>query len=127
AAAVAIIMRGYIVRLLLGFGDQVTADVLGWLSGVIIAQSVFYIVARIFYSLEDTRTPLFTSLMTLGLNIIFSQALAREFGVPGLAMSISFVITVELLFLMYMLRRKIGPYGLTGIARTFLKIFTAAS
>jgi putative peptidoglycan lipid II flippase len=120
-------MRGYIVRLLLGFGDQVTADVLGWLSGVIIAQSVFYVVARIFYALEDTRTPLFTSLMTLGLNVFFSFWMAKEFGVPGLAMAISLVTSIELLFLLFMLKRKIGDYGIRAIAWLAAKVFFAAA
>ncbi len=127
AAAVAVIMRGYIVRLLLGFGDQVTADVLGWLSGVIIAQSVFYVAARIFYALEDTRTPLFTSLMTLGLNVFFSFWMAKEFGVPGLAMAISLVTSIELLFLLFMLKRKIGDYGVRAIAWLAAKVFFAAA
>lgn len=127
AAAVAVVMRGYIVRLLLGFGDQATADVLGWLAGVIVAQSVFYVVARVFYALEDTRTPLFTSLMTLALNIFFSYWLAGEYGVPGLAMAISLVTSIELLFLLYMLKRKIGDFGLRTIALQASKVLVAAS
>ncbi|MBP9827450.1 murein biosynthesis integral membrane protein MurJ [Candidatus Saccharibacteria bacterium] len=127
AAAVAIIMRGYIVRLLLGFGDQTTADALGWFAGVIVAQSVFFVIARVFYALEDTRTPLITSLITLVLNIIFSYIFAREFGVPGLAMALSFVTTIELIMLMLFLRVKIGNYGLKGIVRTAFRIFIAAT
>ena len=125
SAAVSIIMRGYIVRLLLGFGDQATADILGWLSGVIVAQSIFYIVARIFYSLEDTKTPLFTSLAMLGLNVVLSYAFSREFGVEGLAMALSLVTCIELGLLLLLLRRKIGPFGLRGIIRNGAKMLLA--
>lgn len=127
AAAVAIVMRGYIVRLLLGFGDQVTADILGWFSGVIVAQSVFFIVCRVFYALEDTKTPLYTSLATLGLNIFLSYLFAVEFGVPGLAMALSLVSIIELTALLLLLRRKIGPYGLRNITKAGLRIFAAAA
>ncbi len=126
AAAVAVIMRGYIVRLLLGFGDQTTADVLGWFAGVIVSQSVFFIICRVFYAMEDTKTPLFTSIFTLFLNIALSYAFAREFGTPGLAMALSLVSTIELAILMILLRRKIGSYGLKGIMQTGLKIFAAS-
>lgn len=126
AAAVSIIMRGYIVRLLLGFGDQITADILGWFSGVIIAQSVFFVVCRIFYALEDTKTPLFTSIATLGLSIFLSYFLAGEYGAPGLAMALSVSSFVELAALLYMLRRKIGPYGLGIIANAAVRMTVAA-
>ncbi len=115
SAAIAIIMRGYIVRLLLGFGDQTTADVLGWLAAVIVSQSVFFIVARIFYALEDTKTPLYTSLATFGLNILLCYVFSAEYGVLGLAMSLSTVTTLELIILLLLLRRKIGTFGLRNI------------
>jgi len=127
SAAIAIIMRGYIVRLLLGFGDQQTADILGWLSGVIVAQSVFFVIARVFYALEDTRTPLFTSLATLGLNIVLSYTFAKEFGVQGLAMALSLATTIELILLMLLLRRKIGSFGLGNIVRSGAKMVAAAT
>lgn len=126
AAAVTVIMRGYLVRLLLGFGDQTTADALGWFAGVIISQSLFFIVARVFYALEDTRTPLFASILTLFLNIGLSYVFANEFGVPGLAMALSLVSTLELLLLMGLLRRKIGPYGLGTISNVGLRIMAAS-
>lgn len=115
AATVAILMRGYIVRLLFGFGDQITADALGWLAVSIVAQSVFFLIARVFYSLEDTKTPLFTSLGAILLNIVLSIFLSRTYGVSGLAMALSITTSVELMILMYMLRRKIGQYGLSSI------------
>ncbi|MFO0955371.1 MAG: murein biosynthesis integral membrane protein MurJ [Candidatus Saccharibacteria bacterium] len=126
AAMVAIVMRGYIVRLLLGFGDQTTADALGWFAGVIVAQSVFFIICRVFYALEDTKTPLFTSIFTLVLNIGLSYLFAKEFGVPGLAMALSLVTMLELAILMLLLRRKIGPYGLRGITKTGGRILLAS-
>lgn len=126
SAAIAIIMRGYIVRLLLGFGDQTTADVLGWLAAVIVSQSVFFIVARIFYALEDTKTPLYTSLATFGFNIILCYILSAEYGVLGLAMSLSTVTTLELIILLLLLRRKIGSFGLRNIIQGGVRMVMAS-
>lgn len=126
SVAVTVVMRGYIVRLLLGFGDQTTADVLGWFAAVIVSQSLFFVVARVFYALEDTRTPLFTSILTLCINVPMSYLFAQLFGTPGLAMALSLVSSIELVILMYLLRRKIGPYGLRSIFRAGFRISLAS-
>lgn len=126
AAAIAIIMRGYIVRLLFGFGDQVTADALGWLALSIVAQSIFFLIARVFYSLEDTKTPLFASIASIFLNVGLSIVLSKMFGVSGLAMALSITTTTELIALMLLLRRKIGPYGLKSITIQVAKVALAS-
>lgn len=126
AAIIAIVLRGYIVRLLFGFGDQTTADALGWLAVSIIAQSVFFLIARVFYSLEDTKTPLFASLAAIGVNVVLSIILSKLYGVSGLAMALSITTSVELIGLMLLLRRKIGPYGLVSITKQGIKVTTAA-
>ena len=129
SAAIAFVMRGYIVRLLFGFGDQTTANTLGWLAGTIVAQSVFYMVARAFYAVEDTKTPLYTSLSSIAINIVLSFALSARFGVEGMAMALSVSTLYEALLLMYLLRKKIGNYGGKAllIKTTKITIATAAS
>lgn len=126
ASLITIVMRGYIVRLLFGFGDQVTADALGWLAGMIVAQSIFFLVARVFYALEDTKTPLFTSIATMVINLILSIVLSRYFGVSGMAMAISISTIFELGILFIMLRFKIGRYGLKSIIIAALKAVVAS-
>ncbi len=123
--AITVVLRGYIVRLLLGFGDQTTADTLGWFAGVIVAQSLFFVVARIFYALEDTKTPLFTSIFTLFINIPLSYLFAQMFGTPGLAMALSLATSIELVILMVLLRRKIGSYGGRSIFQAGVRISLA--
>lgn len=121
SAFVAVILRGYIVRLLFGFGDQTTANTLGWLAGAIIAQSMFFLVARVFYALEDTLTPLLTSIASIAINVILSFILSARFGVEGLAMALSVAGIFELIVLMLLLRKKIGPYGIRHIISGFIK------
>lgn len=126
ASLITVVMRGYIVRLLFGFGNQVTADALGWLAGLIAAQSVFFLIARVFYALEDTKTPLLTSIATMIINLILSIFLSAHFQVSGLAMAISISTVAELIILLLLLRHKIGPYGLKSITIAAFKAVVAS-
>jgi putative peptidoglycan lipid II flippase len=126
SAFIAIVMRGYIVRILFGFGDQATADTLGFLAGSIIAQSMLFMVARIFYSLEDTKTPLIVSVATIAFNVALSIPLSRAFGVAGLGLALSISGIIEIFVLFYLLKRKMGDFGVKSIAISATKITTAS-
>jgi putative peptidoglycan lipid II flippase len=127
SAFIAFVMRGYIVRILFGFADQTTADTLGWLAGSIIAQSLFFMVARFFYALEDTKTPLFVSLGTIVFNVAISIPLSRVYGVAGLGLALSISGFVELIILLVLLRLKMGDFGVRSIVRSATKITLASS
>lgn len=126
SAIIAIVMRGYIVRILFGFSDQATADTLGWLAGSIIAQSLFFMVARFFYALEDTKTPLFVSLGTIAFNIAISIPLSKMYGVSGLGLALSISGSVELIILLVLLRFKMGDYGVKSIIKSATRITLAS-
>jgi len=127
SAAIAIVMRGYIVRLLFGFGDQATSDTLGWLAGSIVATSLFFMIARVYYSLEDTVTPLLTSLSSIVVNIVLSIILSSKYGVSGLGLALTISTFYELILLMIILTRKIGNYGYASIMKTAAKLTVASS
>ncbi len=127
SAFIAFVMRGYIVRILFGFADQATADTLGLLAGSIIAQSLFFMVARFFYALEDTKTPLFVSLGTIAFNVAISIPLSKAYGVAGLGLALSISGFIELLILLVLLKFKMGDYGVKSIAKSALKISLASS
>ena len=126
AAAIAIVLRGYMIRLLFGFGSNVTGNVLGLLAPTIVAVSIYFLIARVFYSLEDTRTPLATSVCAIILNVGLSLYLSQRFGVAGLAAALSIVSVLELTALTMLLRRKIGPFGLGNILRGVALICVAS-
>lgn len=127
SAIFAMVMRGYIVRILFGFADQATADTLGWLAGSIITQSMFFMVARFFYAQEDTKTPLFVSLGAIIVNIALSVPLSKIHGVSGLGLSLSITGFMELVVLMLLLQRKMGDYGLRSIFRSASKVTLASA
>ncbi len=127
AAVITVIMRGYIVRLLYGFGDATTAQTLGWFAGVIIFQALFFLVSRMFYATQDTKTPLYTSLVAMVLNIGLSFWLSSKFGVVGLAMAQSLVAAFETVVLITILQRRMGQIGLGEIWRGLYRMIIAGT
>jgi putative peptidoglycan lipid II flippase len=111
SALFALVARGYIVRLLYGFGDQATANTLGWFTGTIVFTSLFMLVSRVYFAMQDTRTPLYLSLGSIPLNIVLSIILSKRFGVVGLAMSASIVSVLETSGLLIILRLRYGRFG----------------
>jgi putative peptidoglycan lipid II flippase len=111
SALFAIVARGYIVRLLYGFGDQATANTLGWFAGTIVFTSLFFLVSRVFYAMQDTKTPLYLSLLSIPLNVLLSFMFAKWYGVVGLAMSASLVAALETTTLALILRARYGSFG----------------
>ncbi|MEX0748860.1 MAG: murein biosynthesis integral membrane protein MurJ [Candidatus Saccharimonadales bacterium] len=117
AAVVVVFMRGYIVRLLIGFGDMTVANVLGWFAVAIIFQSLLRLVNRVFYAQQDTKTPLYVSVVAIILNVSLAIYLANIYGVSGLAMAQSIVAIVEVIILMTILSRRLGSF----ITRKFMR------
>ena len=67
--------RGYIVNFLVNTGDALMASILGILAAAIVFRAVYFIAARSFYAQQDTKTPLYISFFTIGLNIILAVLL----------------------------------------------------
>lgn len=71
---------------------------------------------RVFYAYHDTRTPVKVSVAAVVLNIVVSFALMQVLGVGGLALGTTIALTVNLLVLIQLLRKKIGPMGFGRLA-----------
>ena len=67
-------------------------------------------VARVFYSLEDTKTPVFVSIGTIIFNVALSIPLSKVLGVAGLGLALSISGLIEILVLFVLLRIKMGDY-----------------
>ncbi len=82
-----------------------------------------------FYSLQDTRTPLYASLISIASNIVMNYFFAFVLGMrhAGLALATSIAGAVNLFLLVYFLRRKIGPLGLRRFARLMVKPLLASA
>ena len=85
------------------------------------------VVAPVFYSLGDTKTPVKVSVLAVGVNIGLNLALMRPLGFKGLALATSFSAMVNMFTLLALLRRRIGPLDLADLAASFLRILGASA
>lgn len=93
--------RGYLARMIYAQGNLQIATIFGFLALAIFFRIQYSIISRWFYAQKDTKTPLFVSLFTIGLNIFLAMTLAKPsaYGVVGLAMAQSIVAAVEVFIL----------------------------
>ncbi len=93
--------RGYLARLIYDQGNLQIANIFGFLALAIFFRIQYAIISRWFYAQKDTKTPLFVSLFTIGLNIFLAVSLARKeaYGIEGLAMAQSITAMVEVFIL----------------------------
>jgi len=128
AAILILLLRAQIVRVILGSGafdwedTYLTAQVLGFFSLSLFAQSIIPLLARSFYALKDTKTPVKIAIFSVFLNIIGSILLSRVMGVTGLALSLSIASFVNMILLLITLRRRLGYLDDTKIIRSVMKI-----
>lgn len=121
-----------IIRLLLQGGkfDEAStkraALALTCLAPGLVAYSVVNILARAFYALSDTKTPMKISVLCLVLNAVFTLALIWQFQQVGLgiANSASAIINMSLLFMA--LRKKLGKLELAQLRRNLPSLLGAA-
>lgn len=69
------------------------------------------VLARTFYAMKDTVTPVAAGIFIIVLNIALSKLLLDSMGHVGLALALSASTFVEALILMVILRRRIGGFG----------------
>jgi len=102
--------RGYLVNFIYNGGDVLMSGILGILAIAIIFRSIYYILARSFYARQDTRTPLYISFFTVGLNITLAVWFTMGLGLGpyGLAWAAAIVSIVEVCILFTILARHIG-------------------
>jgi putative peptidoglycan lipid II flippase len=132
ASVLLIVLARPIVRLLFEHGEftafdtQRTAFALAFLAPGLIAFSMVNILARAFYALGDTKTPMkisaFCLVSNLGLLIVLIRPL--EEGGLGLANTLSSLLNVGLLS--YALRRKLKFLNLVPVAKQMLSMAGAA-
>lgn len=114
SSIILILLRAQIVRLILGSGKfdwddtRRTALTLGLFSISLLAQGLIPILARAFYALKNTRTPMYISIVAAIISISFAYPLARSHGVAGLALAFSIGSFINV-FILYHYLQKIYP------------------
>jgi len=128
-----LLLRAHIVRVVLGAGQfdwedtKLTAQVLGFFSLSLFAQSIQPTLTRSFYAMKDTKTPVYTAIGAVLLSIVGSLTLSRVYGVVGLALSFSIVSIVHMMALYLILRHRVGDLDDGRIARSVLSFMLASA
>jgi len=84
------------------------------------------VLAPVFYALKDTKTPVYTALITFVINLCLSLALMGPLKHGGLALATTLSAFCNMLLLLWLLRRKIGPFGGNNISMTAVKSSAAS-
>lgn len=84
------------------------------------------ILSKVFYSLQDTKTPMINGALAMGLNIILNIILIKYMGHAGLAFGTSIASTICVFMLFYSLDKKIENFDQKRIVYTFIKSVLAA-
>jgi putative peptidoglycan lipid II flippase len=83
------------------------------------------VLARAFYSMQDSSTPMASALMAVIVNIILNLSLIWLFGTGGLAASTALCSYLQVAILVVVLRRRLGSLLLDGLTETFIKTLVA--
>ncbi len=128
----AMIFSKEIVQLLFGRGAftpeavSMTANALFYYSvGMIGLLST--VLRRAFYALQDTRTPVINSVISVSINIVLNLILSRFMGIGGLALATSIAAITSTMLMFITLRRKIGGFGLKRVSGSLIKILVASA
>jgi putative peptidoglycan lipid II flippase len=131
AAILLIVLAEPIVRLLFERGaftaastDRATFALICLAPGLV-AFSTVNILARAFYAVGDTQTPMKISIACLLLNLILAAALVVPLQQGGLGIANTATSICNASLLIYMLRKKLGPLEMESVRTTFLPLALA--
>jgi len=104
-----------------------TAACLRMHSLFLIPGSIMPLLARVFYVMQNTKTPVYISVVSIITGIAFNILLVTPLGAEGLALSASLSGFVGVALLLIFLRSKLGSFGFRNTIPELVKIIVAVS
>lgn len=123
----AIVLSNPIVKILFERGafdsnaTNMTSVALMYYSIGLIGFGLRDILGKIFYSLEDTKTPMLNAAISMVINILLNIVLVKSMGHGGLALATSLSALICILLLFISLKNKIGNFNQSEIINTGIK------
>jgi len=108
------------------FSTEMTSQALLYYALGLVAFAGVRIIVPVFYSLQDTRTPVKVAFLSLIANAGLGVLLMLPLKHGGLALATSLAAGLNFSLLAVLLRRKLGPLGAGRILRSFGKHLTAS-
>jgi putative peptidoglycan lipid II flippase len=104
-----------------------TASALVFFSIGLSAHIVVHVLTRAFYAMQDTRVPVFWAVVAVAINVPLMTILSGPMGVEGLALALSISATLEVLGLVWALRRRIDSIEEAAVLRSAARSLLAAA
>ncbi|WP_333638002.1 murein biosynthesis integral membrane protein MurJ [Tissierella praeacuta] len=103
-----------------------TSQALIYYSIGLVGSSLRLMLNRVYYSLQDTKTPMVNGMIAVIINLILNLLLIKPMAHMGLALATSISATITTIMLFLSLRRKIGSIGLIKYLICFIKTLAAS-
>lgn len=129
----AIVLAKPIVKLLFQRGEfddratSITAIALTMYSIGMIGFALRDILGKIFYSIQDTKTPMINGAIAMGVNIVLNIILVKYLEIAGLALATSLSSILSIFLLFKSLKKKIGDFGKDKIVKVTIKSVLAST
>jgi putative peptidoglycan lipid II flippase len=104
-----------------------TASTLLFFAIGLVGHIVVHVLTRAFYAMQDTRTPVAWAIVAVVINVPLMVALAGPMGVEGLALALSIASVLEVVGLMWSLRRRIESVEEAAVLRSLGRALVAAT
>ena len=127
-----IAVRYQLINLLYGWGKvtdnnvSMAGSLMAFYALGVTGVGIKEVLDRAFYSLKDTRKPAFNGIIMMAVNIVSSIALISVLGVFGIPLAYSISAAAGSLILIFLLKRKIGSFGIKGLVFSFIKTVISA-
>lgn len=121
-------LRAQFVRLIIGAGEITwpvtitTAQTVAYFAISFFAQALIPVLARSFYAMQDTKTPVRITVVAVGLDVVGSIILGTRMGVEGLALSFTISSIISATWLIIALHRRVGYLDEERIFNSVLRI-----
>ncbi|TSC53382.1 MAG: Integral membrane protein MviN, partial [Microgenomates group bacterium LiPW_16] len=134
-SAILVVLRIPVVRLVFGASHfdweatVLTGKTLAFFSISLFAQAIIQLLARGFYALYDSKTPVIIGMISVLTNTVLSIFFIRSLGLPvwGLAISTSIASIVNALLLLIFLDRRVERFDRVRLILPAIKIFFASA
>lgn len=88
-----------------------TSEALIFYSIGLVAMALRLLITRVYYSLQDTKTPMINGAISVGFNIVLNIILVKYMAHAGLAFATSIATIIATVLMFYELKKKIGSLG----------------
>lgn len=105
---------------------EMTSQALMFYSLGLVGFSLRLMLSQVYYSFQDTITPMVNGGIAVVINLVFNLILVRRMAHSGLALATSISATVTTILLFVSLRKKMGPIGMKKYITCFAKTLVAA-